>query len=134
MKKFFVIVMAVCLMTVTLCVTAFAAGSDTVALRVSALKKDGSTVFINEYSDLAEGWNQAIALANDGNEMKKNEYDRIVIDPKPVAGVTSASGWVDTPKGRVCVSWKLSGRRLVVEKSVPPGITLVSASEDRPLF
>lgn len=67
-------------MTVTLCVTAFAAGSDTVALRVSALKKDGSTVFINEYSDLAEGWNQAIALANDGNEMKKNEYDRIVID------------------------------------------------------
>ena len=61
-------------------------------------------------------------------------YDRIVIDPKPVAGVTSASGWVDTPKGRVCVSWKLSGRRLVVEKSVPPGITLVSASEDRPLF
>lgn len=60
--------------------------------------------------------------------------DRIVIDPKPVAGVTSASGWMDTPRGRVTVSWRISGGRIVVEKSVPPGITLISPSKSPPVL
>ena len=51
--------------------------------------------------------------------------DRVVIDPKPVAGVTSASGWLDTPKGRISVAWKLADGKLVVEKTVPEGIEVV---------
>ena len=51
--------------------------------------------------------------------------DRVMIDPKPVAGVTSASGWFDTPKGRISVSWKLVDGKIVVEKTVPKGIEVV---------
>jgi len=51
--------------------------------------------------------------------------DHIVIDPKPVAGVTSASGWFDTPKGRISVSWRLKDGKMIVTKDVPEGITLV---------
>ena len=48
--------------------------------------------------------------------------DKVRIAPHAVAGVTSASGWLDTPKGRISVSWRLDGGRMVVEKSVPPGV------------
>lgn len=51
--------------------------------------------------------------------------DRVTIDPKPVAGVTSASGWLDTPKGRISVTWRLSEGKLMVDKDVPKGITVV---------
>ena len=47
------------------------------------------------------------------------------IVPHAVAGVTSASGWLDTPKGRISVSWKIVDGRLVVEKTVPAGIQVV---------
>ena len=51
--------------------------------------------------------------------------DRVRIVPHAVAGVTSASGWLDTPKGRISVSWKLEDGKMKVEKSIPPGITVV---------
>lgn len=51
--------------------------------------------------------------------------DKVRIVPHAVAGVTSASGWLDTPKGRISVSWKLVDGKMQVEKSVPPGITVV---------
>ena len=51
--------------------------------------------------------------------------DRVRIVPHAVAGVTSASGWLDTPKGRISVSWKLEGGKMQVEKSVPAGITVL---------
>lgn len=51
--------------------------------------------------------------------------DRIRIKPSAVSGVTSASGWIDTPKGRVSVSWKVVDGKMSVERSVPAGVTVV---------
>ena len=48
--------------------------------------------------------------------------DTVRLSPHAVAGVTSASGWLDTPKGRISLSWKLVDGKMVVEKSVPPGV------------
>jgi hypothetical protein len=42
-----------------------------------------------------------------------------------VAGVTSASGWLDTPKGRISVSWRLAGGKMQVDRTVPAGIEIV---------
>ena len=53
--------------------------------------------------------------------------DRVRISPRPLPGITSASGWFDTPKGRISVSWKVrADGTLSVEKSVPPGISVVA--------
>ena len=51
--------------------------------------------------------------------------DRVRIVPHAVAGMTSASGWLDTPRGRITVSWKLSDGRMQVDASVPEGIKVV---------
>ena len=51
--------------------------------------------------------------------------DRVRICPRALPGVTSASGWFDTPKGRITVSWKVADGKLQVEKTVPEGITEV---------
>lgn len=52
--------------------------------------------------------------------------DRVRIEPHAVAGVTSASGWLDTPKGRITVSWRLEGGKIVVKKDIPAGIKVVA--------
>ena len=78
MKKLFVMIVAVCLLAGVLCTTALAA--DGTVLSVSALKKDGTTVLINDYADFAEGWTAAMAMAYDKKLMKNNDYDRIVVD------------------------------------------------------
>ncbi len=51
--------------------------------------------------------------------------DKIRLKPHAVAGVTSASGWLDTPKGRISICWELVGGTMVVKKSVPMGITII---------
>ena len=48
--------------------------------------------------------------------------DKVRIDPQPIPGVTSASGWFDTPKGRISVSWEVVDGRLSVNSVVPKGI------------
>ena len=48
--------------------------------------------------------------------------DKVSIEPHAVAGITWAKGHLDTPKGRISVSWCMENGRLKVEKSVPPGI------------
>ncbi len=48
--------------------------------------------------------------------------DRVRIEPHAVAGITWARGHLDTPKGRISVSWRLENGKLKVEKSIPPGI------------
>lgn len=48
--------------------------------------------------------------------------DKVRIDPQPIPGVTSASGWFDTPKGRISVSWEIVAGRLSVNSVVPNGI------------
>lgn len=78
MKKKISIIMAIFLMASTFCIPAFAA--DTVVLRVSALKNDGTTVVIESYDNFEEGWEAAIDYAEDKKKMENNEYDRIVVD------------------------------------------------------
>lgn len=54
--------------------------------------------------------------------------DRVRIAPHAVAGLTSAHGWLDTPHGRIAVSWRLVNGRLEVKKTIPPGITVLNAT------
>jgi hypothetical protein len=71
--------MTICLIASALSVTAFAA--DPAVLRVSALKSGKTTpVLIGEYTSFEDGWNAAMEIAGDSGEMKKNGYDRIVVD------------------------------------------------------
>ncbi len=48
--------------------------------------------------------------------------DKVRIAPQPIPGVTSASGWFDTPKGRISVSWKVVNGKFSVNSVVPSGI------------
>ena len=48
--------------------------------------------------------------------------DKVRIVPHAVAGVTSASGWLDTPKGRIEVSWRMEGGKMAIDKRIPDGI------------
>ena len=82
MKKFILFLLSVCVLATALCVSAFAAeapASD-VVVRVSALKKDGTTVVLNDYKSHAEGWSAAMTLADNKTEMKNNDYDRVIVD------------------------------------------------------
>ena len=51
--------------------------------------------------------------------------DKVRIEPHAVPGVSSASGWLDTPRGRISVSWRLEDGKMVVEKDVPAGVVVV---------
>ena len=48
--------------------------------------------------------------------------DKVRIDPHAVAGITWAKGHLDTPKGRISVSWRLENGRMTVERHLPPGV------------
>ena len=82
MKKIFATIMIVCLMASLLCMTTFAADAPAsdVVLRVSALKKDNSTVIIEDYKVFEDGWNAAMELAVNSKEMNQNDYARVVVD------------------------------------------------------
>ena len=56
--------------------------------------------------------------------------DKIRIEPCAVPGVESAAGWLDTPKGRISVSWRLADGKMDVKRSVPDGITVVRRTFD----
>ena len=86
MKKFLVILMAICMMASLLCVPAFAAETADelpepaagTLLRATAIKGD-ETVLIGDYTDFEEGWSAAMGLAGDTGDMKKAGYDRVVV-------------------------------------------------------
>ena len=50
--------------------------------------------------------------------------DKVRIEPHPVAGITWAKGHLDTPKGRIAVSWRIENGQLKVEKHLPPGVSV----------
>ena len=78
MKKIFATVMTICLLAGALCITAFAA-SD--VLTISAIKRGTpNPVVIGSYDNFEDGWNAAMKLAGDKDEMKENGYERIVVD------------------------------------------------------
>ena len=91
MKKFFAILLAVCLLVSTFTISTFAAllenfdatlvkGGNGAVLRVSALKTDGTTYVIGDYDDFETGWNMAMKYAGSEDAMKASRYDRIVVD------------------------------------------------------
>ena len=83
MKKFFAMIMTICLMASALCVTAFAADEPAagVVLTVGALKEeDGSLVVISDYDNFEDGWNFAMEKAVDYEYLEDRDYDRIVVD------------------------------------------------------
>ena len=50
--------------------------------------------------------------------------DKVRIDPKPIAGVEWAEGWLETPRGRISVSWRKSKAGLEKVVSAPDGIVV----------
>ena len=87
MKKIFAIILTVCLIATAFCITAFAAETDKtnapeegVVLRVSALKRDDTTVVIKDYTVFEDGWNAAMELAVKSKELNKNDYARVIVD------------------------------------------------------
>ena len=82
MKKIFAIIMTACLLASLLSVTAFAADApaEGVVLRVSALKRDDTTVVIQDYRAFEDGWNAAMELAVNSKELNANDYARVIVD------------------------------------------------------
>ena len=87
MKKIFAIIMIVCLMASLLCVTAFAAETDTtsapaegVVLRVRAQKKDGTIDFIGDYKSFQEGWDVGRHYSCDNWDRGRHGYVRSIVD------------------------------------------------------
>ena len=58
----------------------FYRGSSDGVIHVSGLKKDGTSVFINNYTSFEKGWEAAVNLAVDHDYMDANKYERIVVD------------------------------------------------------
>ena len=87
MKKFLVILMALCVMVSLFCVPAFAAESADelpapaadVLLRITAIKGDGIEL-VGDHTNFEDGWNAAMVLAGSSREMKNKGYDRVVVD------------------------------------------------------
>ena len=49
--------------------------------------------------------------------------DKVWIDPKPCPGIDWAEGWLDTPRGRISVSWRIKGGKFVTNVSLPESMT-----------
>lgn len=88
MKKFFAILMAICLAASVICVTAFADDNNTIqepaadiVLRATALKRDRKTIeLIGDYKNFEDGWNAAMEIAESPSAMRDKGYDRIIVD------------------------------------------------------
>ena len=90
MKKFFAILMAICMMASMLCVPAFAAGETyeskdelpapaaDVVIRVTAIKGD-KIVHVGDYTNFEDGWFNAI---HEGlpRQTKTTKYERMIVD------------------------------------------------------
>lgn len=111
MKKLFALILTFCVMAATLSFMALAtdAPASDVVLRVSGEKSDGNIAVIRDYKDFADGWNAAMRLAESGEDLKKNDFVRVVVDL--YADWTSADGFwssVYFPEG-VRVTLNLNG-------------------------
>ena len=80
MKKIIALLLTACLLALTLGVTVLAEDVPAVLLRVSAEKKDGTTVVIRDYTVFEDGWNAAMELAVNSKELNKNGYARVIVD------------------------------------------------------
>ena len=58
----------------------FYTGASGGVIHVSGLKKDETSVFINNYASFEKGWEAAVNFAADHDYMDENQYERIVVD------------------------------------------------------
>lgn len=56
-------------------------------------------------------------------------WSRVIIDPVP-GDLTWAKGHLDTPKGRVSISWKRVGEKMEIEFTVPRGAVVVCEGKE----
>ena len=78
MKRILAILMIICLLASALSVTAFAAGAT--VLHVVAERRGEEPKVIGDYDNFQDGWNAAMEIAGDKDEMRANNYTRIVVD------------------------------------------------------
>lgn len=79
MKKIIALLMTICLVAGAFCISAFAA--DKIVMRVSADPIIGDkNIVLGEYDNCQDGWNDAMRIARDADEMKENNYEYIVVD------------------------------------------------------
>ena len=83
MKKFFTLVLTICILTSVFCINVFSADKEesSIVLIVSGLKKNNNELErIGSYSRFDTGWNRAMEYAIDHDFMEAKGYDRIVVD------------------------------------------------------
>lgn len=82
MKKFLAIILTICALASVFCVTAFAATAPAagVVLSVIAERRGEEPKVIGDYDNFQDGWNDAMEIAGDKDEMRANNYTRIVVD------------------------------------------------------
>ena len=90
MKKIFAILMTIC-MTICLLagassITVFAAEApaEGVVIRVSGVEQTSqnafTTTFLKNFDNFQDGWNYAMDIAGDEDEMEDNKFDRILVE------------------------------------------------------
>jgi alpha-L-rhamnosidase len=50
-------------------------------------------------------------------------YSRILVEPMPGGGLTSARATLETPRGEVSSEWRAAGKDIVLEVEIPPNAT-----------
>ena len=86
MKKIFAILMTICLLAGALSITAFAAEepAEGVVMRVSGVEQTTqnafTTTFLQDFDNFQDGWNYAMGIAGDEDEMEDNKFDRILVE------------------------------------------------------
>ncbi len=99
-------------------------GATTIWERWDAVRPDGTLnstgmTSLNHYAlgSVAEWMHRVIG----GLEAREPGYRRMRIAPQPGGGLTSARLAHETAHGRVEVSWRIEGQRLIIDATVPAG-------------
>lgn len=115
-------------------------GATTIWERLNSLTAEdgfGGNNSMNSFNHYAFGsvldWMMERSLGIDQDESSpgfRHFYLRPV--PDPSGGLKEASGWYDSPYGRICSSWKRSGNKLRYKFTVPANTTatLILPGED----
>jgi alpha-L-rhamnosidase len=103
-------------------------GATTIWEHWDGIKPDGSmwSPSMNSFNHYAYGavgeWLHR-AVAGLGVEVDERGRHRVAVQPRPGGGLTHAQAQLVTPFGKASVSWKLAGRTLGVEMTIPHNAT-----------
>ena len=87
MKKFLTLLMALCLMVGVLCIGVYAGAQDPAAgtvMRVIGVEQTSANAYtshiLEDFDNFEDGWNYAMDLAGDEDEMEENNYGRVLVE------------------------------------------------------